>query len=423
MTLLLASKIVFGALIGMIIVSLPPLFMFLHGIRRKEWKEPEAPYTPKTAVILSLRGPDPFVHRCLQGLLTQDYPDYTAYIVVDHPEDPVLAVVEEAVTQFDAGNVEVQFLTERHKTCSLNNSSLVQVLRRLDASYDVVATIDGDALPHKTWLRELVEPLADERFGAATGNRWYMPVEKNMGSLVRYLWNSVAAIQLFLNHFCWGGTMAIRRSIIGQPKHIDRLQNTMVVDALVTRASKESGLRVACVPSLFLTNRETCSLSSLVRWIGRQMLWIKFYYPSLYYSSALLSLVLVLAQLCGLGCMVAGLLWNHYGAIAWSFGGILLFWLGNACMLWPIEATMRVIIGKRGEPVRWMDHATVFRVSLAMPLALVVHLTAMIPVFFMRKVEWRGIVYDFVAPYKVQMREYDPYQVKVDCVSKSESIW
>ena len=84
---------------------------------------------------------------------------------------------------------------------------------------------------------------------------------------------------------------------------------------------------------------------------------------------------------------------------------------------------MRVIIGKRGEPVRWMDHATICRVSLAMPLALVVHLTAMIPVFFMRKVEWRGIVYDFVAPYKVQMREYDPYQVKVDCVSKSESIW
>jgi cellulose synthase/poly-beta-1,6-N-acetylglucosamine synthase-like glycosyltransferase len=57
-------------------------------VRRKEWNEPETSYTPKTAVILSLRGPDPFVRRCLDGLLTQDYPGYTVFIVIDHAEDP-----------------------------------------------------------------------------------------------------------------------------------------------------------------------------------------------------------------------------------------------------------------------------------------------------------------------------------------------
>jgi len=422
MTLLLASKIVFGALFVVPLYQLMVLFMFLRRMHRKDWKEPETPYTPKTAVVLCLRGPDPFVRRCLDGLLTQDYPDYTVFIVIDHAEDPVLATVEEAVKQLDASHVEVQFLTERQTTCALKNSSLVQAIRQLDPSYDVVATIDGDVSPHKTWLRELVEPLADERFGAATGNRWYMPAEKNVGSLVRYLWNAIASIQLFLSHVCWGGTTAIRRSIIDQPKHIDRLQNAMSDDSMVTRAARESGSLVACVPSLFVSNRETCSLYSILRWISRQMLWVKFYYPSVCRLSLLATLYIVLSQVCAVGCVVVGLLRNEWEATAWSFCGISLFWLGAASVLYPVERTMRTIISKRGEPVCWTDYSTILRVLLAMPLTLVVHILAMIPVYFTRRVEWRGIVYDCAAPFKIHMQQYEPFRVKTDDFSESKSI-
>ena len=34
---------------------------------------------PKAAIILAVRGMDPFLHATLKGLLRQDYPDYTIF--------------------------------------------------------------------------------------------------------------------------------------------------------------------------------------------------------------------------------------------------------------------------------------------------------------------------------------------------------
>jgi cellulose synthase/poly-beta-1,6-N-acetylglucosamine synthase-like glycosyltransferase len=63
----------------------------------------------------------------------------------------------------------------------------------------VLAVIDADAVPHRWWLRDLVAPLSDPRVGVATGNRWYMPEHANWGSLVRYLWNVGAVVQVWFN--------------------------------------------------------------------------------------------------------------------------------------------------------------------------------------------------------------------------------
>ena len=130
---------------------------------------------PKAAVVLCLRGRDPFLEKCLELLLAQDYPDYQLQVVVDSRQDPAWEVAQRLAERHGAERVHLETLDDRRDTCSLKCSSVTQAIERLDGSFQVAALVDADTMPHPGWLRDLAAPLADERVGAATGNRWYMP--------------------------------------------------------------------------------------------------------------------------------------------------------------------------------------------------------------------------------------------------------
>jgi len=177
---------------------------------------------PRTAVVVCLRGSDPFLADNLRAVLDQDYPDYSVHIVVDSPDDPAWDAVRKVVAQFDAQRVRVTTLEERKETCSLKCSSIVQVVSRLDDSYEVVALADADTSPHRTWLKELVMAMADDDVGAATGNRWYMPSRSSVGAVERYLWNAAAVVQMFCYSVPWGGTLAIKREVFRKCNLLER---------------------------------------------------------------------------------------------------------------------------------------------------------------------------------------------------------
>src|SRR5690349_5387235 len=82
----------------------------------------------RAAIVLCLRGADPFLHRCLTGILTQDYPDFEVLIVVDNRDDPAWVPVHEITADLrdrtTARRVRIEELRERPETCSLKNASL-----------------------------------------------------------------------------------------------------------------------------------------------------------------------------------------------------------------------------------------------------------------------------------------------------------
>ena len=130
---------------------------------------------PRTAIVLCLRGRDPFLEKCLESLLKQDYPDYQLHVVVDNRQDPAWQVAESLADRYGADRVCIEALEDRRNTCSLKCSAVTQAIGRLDESFQAAALVDADTMPHRSWLSELTAPLADEHVGAATGNRWYMP--------------------------------------------------------------------------------------------------------------------------------------------------------------------------------------------------------------------------------------------------------
>ncbi len=115
------------------------------------------PTSPRTAVVLCLRGRDPFLEKCLESLLKQDYPDYQLHVVVDNRQDPAWQVAESLANRYGADRVCIEALDERQDTCSLKCSAVTQAIgasrrvvssggpgrRRHDAASVVARRTDG----------------------------------------------------------------------------------------------------------------------------------------------------------------------------------------------------------------------------------------------------------------------------------------
>ena len=404
-----------------VIVHYIALAIFLTGIRRKTWAVPSEPFTPKTAVMLALRGADPFLHRCIEGLLRQDYPtdQYTVFLIVDHESDPALPVVTEVVNRLNAANVGIIVVHEHLTTCSLKCNSLVYAVERLDPTYEAVAILDADTRPHPSWLRELVEPLSDSRYAAASGHRWYLPPKTDVGSLVRYLWNAAAVVQLYLYKMAWGGALVLRRNVFHEGRLLETWKKSFSDDMSVATTVRAVNGQTAFVPSLFMTNRETCGLHSFHRWVKRQLLCAKLHHPA-WHAIATQGLLITAPLLAVIVLFFASLFFGQWGAAVLCLCSFALYW-GGVCGTLPLmERGIRRKLRERNEPLERFSIRQTIKIFCMIPLTQAVYTSALIGVYFLKTVEWRGIWYEIGRDKTVKLVEYIPYSEVENNPSPSE---
>ncbi len=414
--MLIIAIALFVLVIVIDIVHYGALFWFIHGIRRQEWKTPNGKlengeYRPKTMVLLALRGEDPFLERCLVGLISQDYDNFAIRLIIDHPEDSVVSVAEKILAKHDATNVEWLVTSEHFETCSLKSNSLYHGVQNLDPSYEIIAVLDADANPHPSWLRRLVQPLADSRFDVATGQRWYIPDKTNPGSLIRYLWNAAAVVQLFLYKFAWGGSMALRRDMLTQKGILEIWKNSFSDDVPLSHRVRKLGGRIAFVPMQFMVNRETCHLKDCRPWFMRQLLCAKLYHPA-WRGVIVQALLMNVPLLACLVIFVAGFFIGNRPALFWSLAAFAAYWLGVFFALPVMDHAVRRELQNRGEELAPASLWGTLKSMAMIPVTHCVYTAALIRLHFLRKVEWRGVEYEILPGGKIRLIEYKPYTKK-----------
>lgn len=373
---------------------------------------------PKAAVILCLRGKDPFLDECVESLLTQDYPDYEVYVVIDHESDPARSVVEACADRLGSTNLSVEVLEDRRETCSLKCSSLLHAMSRIGESREVVALLDADTSPHPTWLRELVAPLREAGVGAATGNRWYMPGHPSVGATVRYIWNAFAIIQMVCFRIAWGGSVAIKMDVVRNTELLDSWGRAFCEDTMLFSILRKQGLRLVFVPSLVMINREDCDAGSYFRWVGRQLLTARLYHP-MWKAVAMHGLFSTFLPLVVLVLCVAAAMTENWAAAGWMIAASLLYVSSLLVLLWRLEAGVRRVVTARGEPTAWMSWRFYFSCVFAIPLLQILYPLALASASLMLRVEWRGVEYRIDGPWQIRLLEYCPYQKTSDKVTVS----
>lgn len=363
---------------------------------------------PRAMVVLCLRGGDPYLQQTLKLLMDQDYPRYLVRIVVDSPGDEAHEVLRQAFGETPPSHVEIVNLTERHSTCSLKICGLLQATRTVPDDVGVVAILDGDAIPHASWLRELAMPIVRGEAGVSTGIRWYAPRRSTLGGLCRFWWNSAAMAIVKQQQISWGGTMAVRGDLLRSGELRSRLQRAFGEDSVISGYAIEVGEPIAFPPTLVIVNREETSVRDFYRFDVRQLVSGRTSHkawPSLVLHSLCSSLTLMypLWRLCGLPVgALADIAFAVYCLILWAGE------LAQAQAIRAVLATRNETITGWNEFGRWVDSAVALMVLPGL------HLLAVFHAMILRRVCWRGVWYRIRGPLSVTI-ERDDWAADSNC--------
>ncbi|MBW4557356.1 MAG: glycosyltransferase family 2 protein [Trichormus sp. ATA11-4-KO1] len=376
---------------------------------------------PKTAVILCLRGADPFLPDCLKALLNQNYPQYDLKLVIDRMEDPAWSIATDTIEEQGTTNVQISPLRIIRKNCSLKCSSLIQAVTELDDSYQVVALVDADTIVHANWLQELVSPLAEPQVGATTGNRWYAPTGDYWGTLVRYIWNVSAVVQMYIYEIPWGGTLAVKTEVLYQTGLLDKWGKAFCEDTMMRSILNKHNMQVRFVPSLMMLNQEECDLPGLRYWMQRQLLFCRLYYPNWLAVIGNTILTILFPMLLSV-LFVAALFTGQWYAAALSFSCYSSYVVALLLIVLFLEQGVQLVICSHSQPNTHFSIATIVKMLIGIPLTQWVYGLAMLSSLWMQKVKWRGITYRFKGPWRIRLVQYRPYQLLDQPVSPNVSL-
>ncbi|MBE9201831.1 MULTISPECIES: glycosyltransferase family 2 protein [unclassified Nodularia (in: cyanobacteria)] len=398
------------SLLSWLAIQMCLALVFLFYVRSRPQNLLADEQLPKTAVILCLRGADPYLPNCLEALLNQNYPEYDLKLIVDSQEDPAWQVVSDTINEQGASNVQVSPLRTIRHNCSLKCSSLLQAVSDLDESYKAIALVDADTIVHANWLRELVSPLVDPTVGATTGNRWFVPTDHYWGSLVRYIGNVSTVVQMYLFRVPWGGSLAIKTDVLRQTGLLDKWGQALGEDFMIHKILKEHGMRVKLVPSLIMLNREECEMLGLIESLKRLIFYSRLYHPSWLaivgdaVSSIFFPCLAILLFL-------LSLLDTQWDLAALLFSTYCIYTVGLLLVTLILELGVSQIIRSHGHPSTKLSVETIGKILIAIPLTQWVYGLALLSSLWMSTVKWRGIVYRVQNAWNVRLVEYHPYDL------------
>jgi cellulose synthase/poly-beta-1,6-N-acetylglucosamine synthase-like glycosyltransferase len=319
--------------------------------------------TPPATVIVPVKGYDDGLRENLAALAALDYPDFELVVAAQKADDIPPGVLPASVRVVLAHTGET---TTGEKVQNLQ--AAVRAARRRS---EVLAFADSDSRPAPGWLRALVAPLYEQGVGASTGFRWFTPEPPTFWTLLRSVWDAVAAGQLGPgdNPFLWGGAMAIRREIFAEAKVPEYWKNTVSDDYALADAVHAAGLSIAFAPGALTPSYDRLGAAGLLSWTRRQMIITRRYRPRLWWTA-------LLAHVLYCGGMVATLV----RADRWSMLALAVLLLTG---MW--KGRNRAAIASASDA--WAH-------VLLVPLATWLWLIALGSSAFGRTIEWRGRTYD-----------------------------
>ena len=369
----------------------------ISGIRyaayvRRETSREIPDFHPVVSVIVPGRGLEHGLADNLRTLLAQEYPEYEVLFVFDREDDPAIEVVKQLNS-----NVSKRLVVAGPATdCGQKVHNLRVAVTRIDPKSEVLVFVDSDARPGKRWLKQLVAPLADEKLGAASGYRWFLPVDGGIASRLRGVWNASVASALGSDtkkNFCWGGSTAIRRTTFERLAVAERWRGTVSDDFAMTRILKEANLPIHFTPNCLVPSVGDCDFKELLEFTTRQIKITRVYalhlWLPLLLGSALFTIVF--------------------------FGGLILlilqvFGILSPSALLPIVLIVLFALGAAKAFIRWRavgiplaQYRSAMRRDLPAhillwPFASVVYLYNAIVAGFSRRIKWRGITYELKSP-------------------------
>jgi cellulose synthase/poly-beta-1,6-N-acetylglucosamine synthase-like glycosyltransferase len=365
-------------------------------------------YAPRAVVVLSLRGPDPFLRDTLLSLLQQDYPNYAIRVVVDSEQDPSWAVVSEVAAKAGKIPFEYSALANRSETCGLKCSSIVQAVESMQPEDEILVLSDADVVPCRQWLSDLVEPLSQPEIGVVSGNQWFHPRHGQLGSLVRNIWHAGAIIPTVLYGNPWAGSCAMRIKDIRSTGLLEKWKQTIVDDGPICEVFRPTGKRIHFVPSLVVVNREECNVRFCFTYIRRMLTWSRIYEKT-FLLTPLHALLMLGSLVVAVALVIWGTLFANSLVVSCATAGLFLFAISMLCAYLLVDSAVVKVVRGRGELINHTSFARLIKLAGLFPFAIFIYGVVIFPAMFARRIKWREVTYEVHGRWNVRKIDDRPY--------------
>ena len=354
-------------------------------------------FTPVVSVIAPFRGLEQGLGENITAILKQNYPAYEVVFVAANAGDPALQLVTKLSELIIAGSqVKTRVVIAGDASDSGQKvHNLRAAVREADPSSEAFVFVDTDARPHDNWLRMLVAPLQDERIGAATGYRWFVPDKGGLASHLRSVWNASIASALGDRddkNFCWGGSTAIRRATFEKLNVTKRWRGTVSDDFTLMRILREAKLPIRFVPACLVASFGACGFRELMEFTTRQLKITRVYAPHFWRSVLLGSLLFGLVFFGGIALVVTR------AALGLPFiiplvSLLVIFGLGAAKGLVRLRAVSLMLAD-----CQIRTRQSLLAHLCLWPVTSLLYLYNALVAAFSRRIKWRGITYELKSP-------------------------
>jgi len=241
-------------------------------------------YEPAVSVIVPIRGIDEKIKESIGAILNQGYPKskHEVIFVVD-PDD---ADTEKRLKMLLGRRKNARIIQSVPlSTCAGKNSAVITGVKH--ARYEVLAFADSDIIMKKDWLRNIVAPLSEKDMGVATGYRFYVP--ENFVSYVLSAWNNIGLAQMGTGRvFVWGGSFAIKKSMLKRLGILKRWAYSISEDSIVTENVRKANLKIRFVPQCIVKSHMSKKYSHPLEFTTRQVTVVRWYWHKTYKVALLL---------------------------------------------------------------------------------------------------------------------------------------
>jgi ceramide glucosyltransferase len=220
-------------------------------------------------ILKPLKGIDPEIWESFCSHCEQDYPKFQIIFGVSDPADPAVEVVRKLQAKYPQVAIDLIVCGET-LGANIKVSNLVQMLP--SARYDLLVVNDSDIRVPKSYLREVITPLADDRVGLVTC--LYRGVaSQSTGSRLEALGINTDFIPGVLSarllerglHFGLGSTLAFRRSDLDAIGGFEVLVDYLADDYEIGRRIAATEKRIELSPVTVATFLPAYTLRDFLR--------------------------------------------------------------------------------------------------------------------------------------------------------------
>jgi ceramide glucosyltransferase len=359
---------------------------------RRETARPLPDFTPFASVIAPCRGLEDGLRQNLAALFEQNYPAYEIIFVSDRADDPSLSIVEEITSEKNSERAFARVVIAGEAVdCGQKVHNLRVAVSEVNPHSEVLVFVDSDARPQPGWLQSLAAPLANKKIGAATGYRWFIPINGGFASHLRSVWNASIASALGARedkNFCWGGSTAIRKATFDNLQIQERWRGTVSDDFTMTRLLQEAKLPIHFVPACLVASLDDCTFKELLEFTNRQLKITRVYAGHLWKPVLIGSLLFCAVFFGGLTLVIARAVLHLPYAMPLALLS-LIYVLGAAKAYIRLKAVAIPLASYR-KPLSKSLTAHL----LLWPFASALYLCNAVAAAFSRRITWRGIAYE-----------------------------